>query len=178
VCFSCVEQQCHSGGKIAQSRRMPPALLSTARQYGVRACLDHDIVQHFRGVLMVQGFENQAQIGSRQARNPSLAVCGPRRSCGGAVLGRFGVFFDELCQLGHCCRKGSIMAPKFSTGLLGRAVIRVCRVSSRRFDFGCQLLAWGHSHDHRQIDWECLADFLTHNPSRPADQRRRAGSPE
>lgn len=27
--------------KIAQSRRMPPALLSTARQCGVRACLDH-----------------------------------------------------------------------------------------------------------------------------------------
>ena len=87
--------------------------------------------------------KTKPRLDLHQARNPSLAVCGPRRSCGGAVLGRFGVVSDGLCQLGHCCRKGVNNGPQVPTGLLGRAVMRVCRVSSWRFDFGCRLLAWG-----------------------------------
>ena len=152
--------------QIAQSRHIPPAFLRAARPYGVRAWLGRKTVQHFRGIMMVQGLLSQAHIGSHQARNPSLAVCGPRKSCGGAVLGRLGVVSDDLCQLRHCCTKGSQWPP---TGLLGRAAMCVCRVSSWRFDIGCRRPRLGHSHNHILIDWECLADFLTHNASRKAE---------
>ena len=129
---------------------------------------------------MVQVFEDQAQIGApsgSKSQPGGLRRRGPRRSCGGAVQGRFGVVSDELCQLGHCCRKGA-NGPQVPSSI-ARQGCDAC--------LPCQLLAvrlrlptarLGHSHDHRQIDWECLADFLTPNPSRPAGQRHCAGAPE
>lgn len=53
-----------------------------------------------------------------------------------------GSFLMNCVSLAIAAERGP-MAPKFPAALLGRAVMRVCRVSSWRFDSGCQLLDSG-----------------------------------